>query len=144
MIGVDLVEHALAERQPGIDARRLCCRIMPGAQHQPVRDDFRFLGIFLEDGHEKAGKDAWTVPVLEIIDSFRANSVASDSPAFEALFVNGPHNASDVEANPAGVSAIPGNSVQSRSSAPRAGTKTPAIAGKEPGVHTRRGKLADG
>ncbi len=48
---VDLVQHTLAQRQPGINASRL----LPdhaGAQHETVRNDFRFLGVFLQDGHE--------------------------------------------------------------------------------------------
>ncbi len=53
--GVDLVQHLLAERQPGIDALALLTD-HARAQHQAVRDDFRFLGIFLQDGHKIAGQ----------------------------------------------------------------------------------------
>ncbi|MNK60160.1 hypothetical protein D3C87_792880 [compost metagenome] len=52
---VDLVEHAFAERQPGIDASRL----LPdhaGAQHEAVRDNLGFLGVFLQDGQEITAK----------------------------------------------------------------------------------------
>ncbi len=58
---VDLVEHPLAERQPGIDALRLLAD-HAGAQHQPVGDDFRLLGVFLQDGHEKAGQTHERIP----------------------------------------------------------------------------------
>ncbi|MNI53889.1 hypothetical protein D3C73_1087460 [compost metagenome] len=53
--GVDLVQHLLAERQPGIDALALLAD-HARAQHQAVGDDFRFLGIFLQDGHKIAGQ----------------------------------------------------------------------------------------
>ncbi len=51
----DLLQHPEAERQPGIDARRL----LPDhacAQHQPVRDDLGLFRIFAENGQEIAGK----------------------------------------------------------------------------------------
>ena len=35
-----------------------------GAQHQAVRDDLRFLRVFLQDGHEKAGQAHGWVPEL--------------------------------------------------------------------------------
>ena len=49
---LDLLQHAEAQRQPGIDAGRL----LPdhaGAQHQPMRDDLRLLRIFLQDGQKE-------------------------------------------------------------------------------------------
>ena len=50
---VHLVEHALAERQPGIDALALLAdHARP--QHQAVGDDLGFLGVFLQDRHEIA------------------------------------------------------------------------------------------
>lgn len=52
---VDLVQHTFAERQPGINASRL----LPDharTQHQAVGDDLRFLGVFLQDGHEITAK----------------------------------------------------------------------------------------
>ena len=51
----DLVQHPQAERQPGVDAGAF----LPdhaGAQHQPVRDDFRLLRRFLEHRQEIAGE----------------------------------------------------------------------------------------
>ena len=51
----DLLEHAQAERQPGVDARRLLAD-HAGAQHQPMRDDLRLFRRFLQDGQEIAGK----------------------------------------------------------------------------------------
>ena len=53
--GVHLVENALAERQPGIDALGLLLD-HARTQHEPVRDDLGLLGVFLEDGQEEAGK----------------------------------------------------------------------------------------
>ena len=52
---LDIGEHALAQRQPGIDARRG----LPdhrGAQHQLVRNHLRLARRFLEDRHEIAGQ----------------------------------------------------------------------------------------
>ena len=51
----DLAEHLVAQRQPGIDPR---ARLFDHAraQHQPVADDLRFGGVFLEDGQEIAGQ----------------------------------------------------------------------------------------
>ena len=49
----DLVEHALAERQPGEAALPLLAD-HAGAQHQPVRDDLGFARILFEDGQEIA------------------------------------------------------------------------------------------
>ena len=51
----DLLQHAKAERQEGIDAGCL----LPdhaGAQHQPVGDDLRLLRRFAQDGQKEAGK----------------------------------------------------------------------------------------
>ena len=51
----DLLQHAEAERQPGVDARGF----LPdhaGAQHQPVRDDLGLFGIFAENRQEITGK----------------------------------------------------------------------------------------
>ena len=51
----DLVEHPQAERQEGVNA----CGLLPhhaGAQHQPVRDDFRLAGRFAQDRQEIAGQ----------------------------------------------------------------------------------------
>ena len=53
--GADLVQHAEAQRQPGVDAGRLLTD-HAGAQHQPVRDDLRLLRRFLQDGQEIAGE----------------------------------------------------------------------------------------
>ena len=53
--GVDLVEHAQAQRQPGVNAGRL----LPdhaGAQHQPMRDNLRLFGGFTQDGEKVAGQ----------------------------------------------------------------------------------------
>ena len=53
--GADLVQHPDAERQPGVAARRL----LPdhaGAQHQPMRDDFRLFRRLLQNGEEVTGK----------------------------------------------------------------------------------------
>jgi hypothetical protein len=47
----DLVEHALAQRQPRIDPRGLLFD-HAGTRHQAVRDDFRILGIFLQNRQE--------------------------------------------------------------------------------------------
>ena len=52
---LDLLQDAEAERQPGIDAGRLLAE-HAGAQHQPVRDDLRFLRRLLQDGQEIAGE----------------------------------------------------------------------------------------
>ena len=49
--GVDLVEDAQAERQPGIDAGRLLPD-EPGPQHQPVRDDLGLLRGVPQDRQE--------------------------------------------------------------------------------------------
>src|SRR5690606_17602215 len=51
--GIDLVEHTLAERQPGIDPLALLAdHARP--QHQAVRDDFGLLWVLLQDRHEIA------------------------------------------------------------------------------------------
>src|SRR3984885_12863774 len=53
--GADLVQDPDAERQPGVAARRL----LPdhaGAQHQPMRDDFRLFRRLLQNGEEVTGK----------------------------------------------------------------------------------------
>ena len=53
--GADLVQHADAERQPGVRARRL----LPdhaSAQHQPMRDDLRLFRRLLENWQEITGK----------------------------------------------------------------------------------------
>ena len=54
-IGADLLQHAQAERQPGVDAGRLLAD-HAGAQHQPMRDDLRLFRRFLEDGQKIAGE----------------------------------------------------------------------------------------
>ena len=54
-IGVDLVEHAQAERQPGVDAGRLLPD-QAGAQHQPVRDDLGLLRRLAQDRQEVAAE----------------------------------------------------------------------------------------
>ncbi len=52
---LDLAQHPVAERQPGVDARRFLAD-HAGPQHQPVRDDLGFLGRFAEDGQEIAAQ----------------------------------------------------------------------------------------
>ena len=52
---LDLAEHAMAQRQPGIDAGG-GLPDQPGAQHQLVADDLGVGGRFLGDGQEVAGK----------------------------------------------------------------------------------------
>ena len=51
----DLVEHAQAERQPGVDAGRLLAD-QAGAQHQPVRDDLGLLRRLAQDRQEVAAE----------------------------------------------------------------------------------------
>jgi hypothetical protein len=46
---LDLLQHAQAQRQPGIDARRFLPH-HAGAQHQPMRHDLRLFRILLKDG----------------------------------------------------------------------------------------------
>ena len=53
--GIHLVQNALTQRQPGIDALGLLLD-HARTQHEAVRDDLGFLGVFLEDGQEEAGK----------------------------------------------------------------------------------------
>ena len=53
--GVDLVEHAQPQRQPGVNAGGLLAN-EPGPQHQPMRDDLRLLGRFAQNGEEIAGE----------------------------------------------------------------------------------------
>ena len=50
---LDPAQHPVAERQPGIDPRRLLLD-HPGPQHVAVADDLRLGGGFLEDGKEVA------------------------------------------------------------------------------------------
>jgi hypothetical protein len=52
---LDLAQHAVADRQPGIAARRLLPN-HAAAQHELVGDDLRFLGIVAQNGHEILGK----------------------------------------------------------------------------------------
>ena len=52
---LDLLEHAEAERQPGIDAGRLLPQ-HAGAQHQAVGDDLRLLRGLTQDRQEVAGQ----------------------------------------------------------------------------------------
>ena len=47
----DLVENLQADRQPCIDASRLLAD-HARTQHQPVGDDFRLLGVFLQNGQK--------------------------------------------------------------------------------------------
>ena len=52
---LDLAQHPVAERQPGIAARGL----LPdhaATQHKLVGDDLRFLGIIAQNGHEILGE----------------------------------------------------------------------------------------
>ena len=49
---LDLLQYKQAQRQPGIDAGRFLPD-HPGAQHQAMRDDLRFLRILLEDGKKE-------------------------------------------------------------------------------------------
>ncbi len=51
----DLLQHPEAERQEGIDAGRLLPH-HAGAQHQPVRDDFRLFRRFAQDRQEITGQ----------------------------------------------------------------------------------------
>ena len=48
-------QHILAERQPGINSCRLLAD-QPGAQHQPVGNDFRLFRRLAQDRQEIAGK----------------------------------------------------------------------------------------
>ncbi len=50
-----LLQHAQAQRQPGVDAGALLLD-QAGAQHQLVRDDLRLFRRFLEHGQEIAGE----------------------------------------------------------------------------------------
>ena len=52
---LDLLEHAEAERQPRVDAGRLLAD-HAGAQHQPMRDDLRFLRRLAQDRQKEAGE----------------------------------------------------------------------------------------
>ena len=52
---LDLLQHAQAERQEGIDAGRLLPH-HAGAQHQPVRDDLRLFRRFTQNRQEVAGQ----------------------------------------------------------------------------------------
>ena len=52
---LDAAQHPQAGRQPGIDAGGTLPH-QPRTQHQPVRDDLRLGGVFLERGHEGAGQ----------------------------------------------------------------------------------------
>ena len=52
---LDLLEHAKAERQPGVDPGGLLAD-EARAQHEPVRDDLRFLRGLAQNGQEVAGK----------------------------------------------------------------------------------------
>ena len=55
-----LLQHAEAERQPGIDAgARLADHA--GAQHQPVRDDLRFLRVVAQQRQEIAAEAHWSL-----------------------------------------------------------------------------------
>jgi hypothetical protein len=58
---LDPLQHAEAQRQPGIDARRLLLD-HAGPQHVAVADDLRLGGVFLEDGEEVAGKTHFGLP----------------------------------------------------------------------------------
>ncbi len=51
---LDLLEHAKAERQPGIDAGRLLAH-HAGAQHEAMGDDLCLFGHFTEDRQEVTG-----------------------------------------------------------------------------------------
>ena len=53
--GADLVQHAQAQRQPGVDAGALLAD-HAGAQHQPVRGDLGLLRRFLQHRQEIAGE----------------------------------------------------------------------------------------
>ena len=52
---LDLLEHAKAEGQPSVDPGGLLAD-EPRAQHEPVRDDLRFLRGLAQNGQEVAGK----------------------------------------------------------------------------------------
>ena len=52
---LDVAQHAVAERQPGIDAGRGLPH-QAGAQHQPVRGDLRLGRRLLHGGNEAAGE----------------------------------------------------------------------------------------
>ena len=49
---LDLLQHPQAQRQPGIDARRLLPH-HAGAQHQPMRDDLGLFRILFQDGQKE-------------------------------------------------------------------------------------------
>ena len=51
----DIGQHALAQRQPGIDPRR-CLPHHRSAQHQLMGNHLSLAGRFLENGHEIAGQ----------------------------------------------------------------------------------------
>ncbi len=53
--GIDPVEHAQAERQPGVDPGGLLSD-QPGPQHEPVRDDLGLFRGLAEDGQEIAAQ----------------------------------------------------------------------------------------
>ena len=55
---LDLLEHAEAERQPGVDAGGGLAD-QAGAQHQLVADDLGVGRAFLEDRAERLGTSAW-------------------------------------------------------------------------------------
>ena len=59
--GADLLQHAEAERQEGINAGGLLAD-HAGAQHQPVRDDLGLARRFAQDGQEIAGQAHGGVP----------------------------------------------------------------------------------
>ena len=52
---LDIAQHAIAERQPRVDASR-CLPHQAGAQHQPVRGDLRFGRRLLHGRNEATGQ----------------------------------------------------------------------------------------
>lgn len=67
---LDPAQHPVAERQPGIDPRRLLLD-HARAQHVAVADDLRLGGVFLEDGEEVAG-ETHRGPAMEKVLGFLA------------------------------------------------------------------------
>ena len=55
---LDVLQHAQAERQPGIDAGAGLAD-QAGAQHQPVRDDLRLAGFSF-----RVGRKYWLIRIL--------------------------------------------------------------------------------
>ena len=55
---LDLLQHAKAQRQPRIDARRLLPH-HAGTQHQPMRNNLGLLRVFLQDRQKEPRQSHW-------------------------------------------------------------------------------------